>query len=250
MKPEELKNLIENAVADNSAFSWWVYLLIVILSFLGSLIGSYSKKKGENFATKEDIEGITEKIESIKTSHTKEVEKFKSSIYHKEEREKKYADKKEELLIKYYDQVTEFRYEYLAVNFGDFPSDEGKSLYEYQVNFNKAVAEIMKCYQRLVVYIAPEAGVLIQANLLVTTILSARKVMKKRFGAVKRCFIDEHLAHLSGVTEKIDIAVVATDKANDIFWEEMKVNSDLFVKHYQKYIVELNMYVMPEEKKI
>lgn len=42
---------------------------IVITSFLlvEKFITSYSSKKGENLATKEDIENITEKIESVKT---------------------------------------------------------------------------------------------------------------------------------------------------------------------------------------
>ena len=50
--------------------SWYDYILIPLLSllfgYLGVFFKSYSKKKGENLATKEDIAEITKKIEEVK----------------------------------------------------------------------------------------------------------------------------------------------------------------------------------------
>lgn len=248
MSPEELQILIEQAIDKNSIISWWTYLLFVLLPFLGAFFGSYSKAKGKNLATKEDVEEITEKIESIKTSHTKEIEKFKSEVLFEKDQKKQYSDRKEELLIKYYDQVTEFRYEFLAVNFGDFPNDEGKSLYEYQANFNRSVTEIMKCYQRLVVYITPGSPILYHAEQLVYSVLDAREVLKKRFGAIKHSSIKEREAFLSGVPEKIDTAIDATNEANKIFWDDMKLTTDTFKDYYQKFIADLNEYVKPNDE--
>lgn len=50
--------------------SWYDYILVPLLSLLfgyfGAFLKSYSKKKGENLATKEDIAEITKKIEEVK----------------------------------------------------------------------------------------------------------------------------------------------------------------------------------------
>ncbi|MCR9614596.1 hypothetical protein NB488_16485, partial [Vibrio alginolyticus] len=91
-----------------------VIILFSIIRFAGS---SYLKKKGENLATKEDIEVITSKIEAIKAEFDLKNEFYKS-----------YEKEKNTELLGFYDKVTEFRYEYLAVNIGNFPMDDGKSL--------------------------------------------------------------------------------------------------------------------------
>jgi len=44
------------------------------------ILNSYAKKKGENLATKEDIEEITRKVESVKTEYMSQLEKLKSEL--------------------------------------------------------------------------------------------------------------------------------------------------------------------------
>lgn len=88
MTPEALNKLIADALQESPIIPWWTYILFIILPFLGGYIGSYTKKKAENLATKEDIKEITEKIESVK-----------SEIYLSKELEKQYLDKKLTLLM-------------------------------------------------------------------------------------------------------------------------------------------------------
>lgn len=55
------------------------FFIVIGASWLGVFFNSYHKEKGKNVATKEDIEEITSKIESIKTTYQKR--HFKSKHY-------------------------------------------------------------------------------------------------------------------------------------------------------------------------
>ena len=55
-----------------------VILTIFLLPLIGVLIGSYLKKRIENYATKADIEGITDKVESVRSGYAEILEEIKS----------------------------------------------------------------------------------------------------------------------------------------------------------------------------
>lgn len=63
---------------------WTDYLSIAFLQAVITLlvwyVAPYTKEKGKNLATREDIEGITDKIESVKTEYAKELEGLKSQL--------------------------------------------------------------------------------------------------------------------------------------------------------------------------
>ena len=69
MNPEEIKTILE------SSFPWWGYFFAFILAFFGSFLGTYTKRKAENLATKEDFDDLllqvkktTETTENIKAN--------------------------------------------------------------------------------------------------------------------------------------------------------------------------------------
>ncbi len=76
----QIKIIVEEAVKNAMQFDWWFYLLILIISTIGAFLGSYLKKKAENFATKEDIEEITKKIEDIRSQYNAQLESYKASL--------------------------------------------------------------------------------------------------------------------------------------------------------------------------
>jgi len=51
----------------------------IIFLFIKSFLPSYLSEKGKNLATKEDIETITDKVESVKTDYTKVIEELRSN---------------------------------------------------------------------------------------------------------------------------------------------------------------------------
>lgn len=238
MSPEELHKIITEATNQGSVIPWWTYLLFIALPFIGSYLGSYSKKKGENLATKEDIDEITNKIESVK-----------AEIHLSKELEKQYLDKKLDLLIIFFDHISEFYYELLSVNFGNFPNDEGKSLHEYQVNFYKTVAEIAKSYQRLVIFISPGSEILHHAEKITNAVISSRQIFKRRFSRVKNTNFSEFSAYKSGNANSIASAIEQSDLANSQFWNEMRPTVEVFKDYFQKFIVNLNEYVKPDSEK-
>ncbi|MFY4862381.1 hypothetical protein ACOTWK_05850 [Aliarcobacter butzleri] len=77
MTPEALKEIVENVI--NQKFEYYNFYLLgaIFLSVLIAYFISYFKEKGKNLATKEDIEEITNKLESIKHDYNKQLEEFK-----------------------------------------------------------------------------------------------------------------------------------------------------------------------------
>lgn len=55
-------------------------VVLVIGYLLRGFFPSYSKEKGKNLATKEDIQGITEKIEAVKMEYAKSLEAVKTKL--------------------------------------------------------------------------------------------------------------------------------------------------------------------------
>lgn len=60
----------------------------VVLALFSGFVFSYTKKRGENIATKHDIKSITDKIEEIKLEYSKKLEEYKSELIKKYEIEK------------------------------------------------------------------------------------------------------------------------------------------------------------------
>ena len=213
-------------------------IVAVIVGFLvREYMPSYLRKKGENLATKEDIEEITKKIESVK-----------ATISFEKEREKQFLDTKQSLLMNFYDGVTVFYYEMLAVNFGDFPMDNGKSLFEYQSEFYKSVAELMKSYQRLVIFLPNDSSILKYATEISQSTIEARKVLKNRFGQAKIAFLKEEYAHKNGKKNEIEEAVEVANEENSKFWNDMRPHVEKLKVSYQQFIQEMNNYVQIESK--
>lgn len=207
-----------------------VLIIIGLIRISGT---SYLKKKGENLATKEDIKGITYQMESIKA-------KFDLS----NEFQKAYEKDKNNELLSFYDKITQFRYEYLSVNIGNFPMDGGQSLYEYQQNFHLSVVEIIKQYQRLVVYLAANSDILAIAEGLTEIALKTDKVMRSKFPIVKKSSIKESIAYAEAKSTGDNIAFHQaandTDKANEEFLSSMRPLLTDFVAGYSNYLTGLN----------
>tara|TARA_R110001583_G_scaffold174257_1_gene328694 strand:+ start:711 stop:1400 length:690 start_codon:yes stop_codon:yes gene_type:complete len=218
-----------------------LYSIITFLFglLLSSFLPSYIQKKAENLATKEDISLITQKIEAIR-----------SSIEINADAHKAYINDRKTYLVGFYDEITAFNYELMAVNFGDFPMDGGKSLFEYQKNFDKAASEILKAYQRLVIYLPPESKLLTVGNELTSNVLESRRILTKNFGSIKSTVAAEEEAYsLIPRNGKIHYkaAVASANEANKNYWAQMKPLAEELRVLYQTYLTELNLYLRKSE---
>jgi hypothetical protein len=71
--PEKLRNLIEDVIRSRDVLYLWAFLLLAVVAGLGSFLGSFLKKKGENYATHTDAKRILDELEKT-TKATKEIE--------------------------------------------------------------------------------------------------------------------------------------------------------------------------------
>ena len=206
-----------------------VVVLIISFLFLRSYLASYFGKKGENRAAKEDT-GVISSIDESTRSQIAEI---------KAERDEFFREQRASLL-KFYDLAVEMYYERLAVNFGDFTMEEhGKQLGIYEKSFYETISNLMKGYQRIVIYFDDKEKVRRTAENLLLQILKARSVMKKHFGKVKLSFID--------MSNDFDVGEPAFRKANTEYWNSMNpVMIELF-DALREYLTELNRCLRPGE---
>jgi hypothetical protein len=73
---EGVRTIVEKAVNDAFAFRWLEYLIAVVIFAFSSFLGSYLKFKGQNHATKEDINSLTDAVENIKFEYTSKMEEL------------------------------------------------------------------------------------------------------------------------------------------------------------------------------
>lgn len=72
----ETKIMIEQALRDPRNFPFLVYVVIFIVAATGAYFGAYLRRKGQNFADKEDIQRLTEIVESVRSQHAERLEKL------------------------------------------------------------------------------------------------------------------------------------------------------------------------------
>lgn len=126
----------------------------IIIGVIGFFIGfwvrylnAYGKKKGENLAMKEDIETLTEIVESIKVENSKSLEEIKNGLAVERHRESESISLKRQYVSNYLDSVNELMWCGLDAHLVWFnESDSEKALIEIDrlntlmasVNMNRA----------------------------------------------------------------------------------------------------------------
>ena len=74
--------------------------------FIKHYVPSYMTEKGKNLATKEDIEDITHKVESIKQMHARRLELVRSSLAISAKRKERFHDKQATVLAATYQRLS------------------------------------------------------------------------------------------------------------------------------------------------
>lgn len=74
MDPNELYKIIKDALSEGVRIDFFSLFVFALLAALASYLAAYLRTKGKNLATKEDIKGITDEIENVKTQYAKQIE--------------------------------------------------------------------------------------------------------------------------------------------------------------------------------
>ena len=215
--------------------------VVIGVGILGFLIrgyfGSYMSEKGKNLATKEDIAQITAQIENVKAS-VQTLTQLKTD----------YEQQRRQWLLSFYDSSVEMLYEKFNVNFGDFPSDEGRSLFEFQRTFRVLAASMLKEYQRIVLYFENEDPVRINAESVLNAALEAESIVRKRFGHIKITFVEEAAAFKSGELQRIDVAVAKSNEASKVYWDEIRPIVATFRDALRQYLTFVNQFLRKDSE--
>lgn len=80
MTPEQfeqiLRRVVEGGISLNTAAYLWMLIAMLAGSVIGAFVGAYVKRKGENYATKEDFDVLLEQVKQT----TSETEKIKDAV--------------------------------------------------------------------------------------------------------------------------------------------------------------------------
>lgn len=214
---------------------------ILGVGFLGFLLrgffGPYVTEKGKNVATKEDIAQITAQVENVK-----------AFIQTHAQLKTDYEQQRRQWLLSFYDSAIEIMYEKFSVNFGDFPSDNGKTLFEFQQSFRVLVASMVKEYQRIILYFEHQDPLVLNAEKVLNAVLKADSVVKKRFGNIKLTFIEEAAAFRSDDCQWKEEAVTKSNEANKVYWDEMRPIVETFHNALRQYLTFVNRFLLSDNK--
>lgn len=215
-----------------------VVLGVGILGFLlRGYFGSYVSEKGKNLATKEDVAQITAEIENVK-AFIQTLGQLKTD----------YEQQRRQWLLSFYDSAVEMMYEKFSVNFGDFPFDEGKSLFEFQRSFKVVVSSMVKEYQRIVLYFEYQDPLRISAEKVLSAALKAESVFKKRFGHIKITFMEESVAFASDDSQRKKEAIDKSNEANKVYWDEMRPIVESFHDALRDYLTFVNKFLFNDSE--
>jgi hypothetical protein len=84
MTPDQFRSVVDEALRDPTNFPWLAFVLaglaFTLASGVAAYFGAYLGEKGKNTATREDIETITKKVESVRHTYSERIEAVKGLI--------------------------------------------------------------------------------------------------------------------------------------------------------------------------
>ncbi|MDX2172996.1 MAG: hypothetical protein SFY56_07750 [Bacteroidota bacterium] len=132
-----------------------VQILILIFGLYLAFFKSYFSEKGKNLATKEDIEHITKKVESIKTEFIKETEKLKHDLQFENQLKISFTNDLKNSIVRVYEDYNswyDITYDSFlnSLNSLDFSV---KQIAEAEAEINRAYSKFEASVSKLELYI-------------------------------------------------------------------------------------------------
>ena len=80
MTAEDVRAAVDAAIGARILLTYPQLILFVLLSGVAAYLGAYLRRKGENLATREDLQQLTKEVEDIKILYSKEIEDYKAEL--------------------------------------------------------------------------------------------------------------------------------------------------------------------------
>lgn len=214
---------------------------VVVALTLKAYLPSYLKEKGRNLATKEDIGGITQQIEQIRTQHALEIERLKADLQCEVTQHGLVNEKASEVLLNFFEACLIMLCEKMRTDLGDLPIDDGQSLRDYQTSTDQLFTNIYTSYHKLFLFVYDEE-LLVSAGKLLNSAMEVRRVFRKGFFSVKLALFEEIEALKSGNRDDIEAKVNVSDAKSKAYNVEMEPHLKKMEVAFGEYLQALNGY--------
>jgi len=108
----------------------FIQILLLIAAVYLAFFKSYLTEKGKSAALKEDLQGLTREVESVKNEFTREQEILKTDLQRILNNEISYRNEERNALINYHGIINEWLYSILEVGFGNYNKSNVDQLIE------------------------------------------------------------------------------------------------------------------------
>lgn len=223
-----------------------IYVAIAVLSFIAGLFiksyfPSYFSEKGKNLATKQDITGITDKIESVRFEYLYKLEDIKTELSFTEKQKSRIKEKENDILLGFFEKCALLE-EKLLYNFGNLTYTEKSYPVEYQKSIDNLFWEIRISRTRLHLYLPIEHDLQTKAENLFIQCAEIRLIFNKHFGHFKIALIEE----MDALTED-DKAIIAekcekSDKLQNDYLSALRPFLDKFHIEFSALQIEIQKH--------
>src|SRR5690606_18125135 len=176
----------------------------------------------ENAATKEDIHGITQKIESVKLDYSSKLEALRSEFGVVSAQRNLLNERGFESLTRFFDTALSLIKERLEIRPGDIGSIATASdeLYKYQLEVEHLFTKLAVEYHKLVLFHIDKPDLVKAANSVVISSGLVHQSFRQHFGKVKNKISEEAWAISANDKTRIATATKASDEAVRAYYDD------------------------------
>lgn len=217
-------------------------IILIVVPLLFYSARSYVTEKGKNLATKEDVEEITDKIESVKSKYGTEMEKLKSYIQIAVGNESMIQEKTNEALIQFFEDSLLLHDGKLTINIGSFPMDEGETLLEYWDSTGNLFIKIFADYYKLLMYLEETNPIIVTAKEIFNTYHEIHEIFKEDFFYIKLGLTSMNKAFLSKDTARFNEELVKNKETWEKYVKKIGPLNESVKSNLEQYVIHLNDY--------
>lgn len=220
--------------------------------WLRNWLPSYLKRKGENAATKEDIQGITQKIESVKLDYSSKLEALRSEFGVVSAQRNLLNERGFESLTRFFDTALSLIKEKLEVRPGDIGSIATASdeLYKYQLEVEHLFTKLAVDYHKLVLFHIDKPGILEAANNVVIAAGLVHQSFRQHFGDVKSKISEEAWAVSADNKARIASVRKASDEAVRAYYDDFRPLKKNLDGAFSEYLKALHNHIKQSNQQV
>ncbi len=229
-----------------------VIIVGALALWLRTWLPSYLKQKGENAATKEDISGITQKIESVKLDYSTKLEALRSECGVVSAQRNLLNERGFESLTAFFDTALSLIKEKLEVSPGEIGSlaTASDELYKHQIEVERLFTKLAVDYHKLVLFHIDKTNLLKAANDVVIAAGLVHQSFRKHFGKVKGTISEETWAVAANDKVRIAVATKASNEAVHAYYDDFSPLKKDLDKAFSEYLRALHNHIKQSSQQV